>query len=212
MMKADAPTGDALEEQLASVTANVGSVLDALVEIARGIHPAILSQGGLAPALRALARRSAVPVELHAQIEDPLLDEVEAAAYYVAAEALTNTAKHARLCRAHGCDGRRRDPDADGARRRRRRGRSGRRLRPRRFCKTESRRSAARSRSTARREVARASSPHSRPRRSHNRRSRPSSARRKSRGHPRGRPEERTKAVGSASTTGAGQLALCRLD
>jgi hypothetical protein len=73
MMKADAPTGDALEEQLASVTANVGSVLDALVEIARGIHPAILSQGGLAPALRALARRSAVPVELHAQIEDPLL-------------------------------------------------------------------------------------------------------------------------------------------
>jgi signal transduction histidine kinase len=101
MMKADAPTGDALEEQLASVTANVGSVLDALVEIARGIHPAILSQGGLAPALRALARRSAVPVELHAQIEDPLLDEVEAAAYYVAAEALTNTAKHARASVVH---------------------------------------------------------------------------------------------------------------
>ena len=96
VMKADPPAEDALQEQLASVREDVGSVLDALVELARGIHPAILSQGGLAAALRALARRSAVPVELHAQIEGPLLDEVEVAAYYVAAEALTNVAKHAR--------------------------------------------------------------------------------------------------------------------
>jgi signal transduction histidine kinase len=66
------------------------------VEIARGIHPAILAQGGLAAALKALGRRSAVEVELHAQIEDTLPDEVEVAAYYAAAEALTNTAKHAR--------------------------------------------------------------------------------------------------------------------
>jgi signal transduction histidine kinase len=94
-MKADPPTGDALKEQLASTTEDVRSVLDGLVEIARGVHPAILSQGGLAAALRALARRSAVPVELHAQIEGPLPDEVEVAAYYVAAEALTNAAKHA---------------------------------------------------------------------------------------------------------------------
>jgi signal transduction histidine kinase len=100
-LKADPPTGDALKEQLAGVTADVGSVLDALVEIARGIHPAILSQGGLAAALKALARRSAVPVELHAQIEGPLPDEVEAAAYYVAAEALTNAAKHARASVVH---------------------------------------------------------------------------------------------------------------
>jgi signal transduction histidine kinase len=95
------PTGDALKEQLASVTEEVGSVLDALVEIARGIHPAILSQGGLAAALRTLARRSAVPVELHAQIEGPLPEEVEVAAYYVAAEALTNAAKHARAAVVH---------------------------------------------------------------------------------------------------------------
>ncbi len=95
-MKADPPGGDALEEQLARVTEDVGSVLDALVEIARGIHPAILSHGGLAAALEALARRSGVPVELHAQIDGPLPDEVEVAAYYVAAEALTNAAKHAR--------------------------------------------------------------------------------------------------------------------
>jgi signal transduction histidine kinase len=100
-MKADPPTGDALKEQLASVTEDVGSVLDALVETARGIHPAILSHGGLAAALRALARRSAVPVEVHAQIEGPLPGEVEVAAYYVAAEALTNAAKHARAFVVH---------------------------------------------------------------------------------------------------------------
>jgi signal transduction histidine kinase len=94
-MKAEPPTGPALREQLASVTEEVVSVLDALVETARGIHPAILSQGGLAAALKALARRSPVPVELHAEIEGPLPDEVAVAAYYVAAEALTNAAKHA---------------------------------------------------------------------------------------------------------------------
>jgi signal transduction histidine kinase len=95
-MKAEPPTGAALQEQLASVTEDVASVFDALVEVARGIHPAILSQGGLAAALKALARRSAVPVELHAQINGPLPDEVEVAAHYVVAEALTNAAKHAR--------------------------------------------------------------------------------------------------------------------
>jgi PAS domain S-box-containing protein len=100
-MKAHPPTGDALTEQLASLTEEVDSVFDALVEIARGIHPAILSQGGLAPALRALARRSAVPVELHAQIDDLLPDEVEVAAHYVVAEALTNAAKHARASVVH---------------------------------------------------------------------------------------------------------------
>jgi PAS domain S-box-containing protein len=94
-MKADPPTGAALQEQLATVTEDVGTVFDALVEIARGIHPAILSQGGLAAALKALGRRSAVPVELHAQIDGPLPDDVEVAAYYVAAEALTNAVKHA---------------------------------------------------------------------------------------------------------------------
>jgi signal transduction histidine kinase len=79
----------------------VTSVFDALVEIARGIHPAILSQGGLAAALRALARRSAVPVELRAQIDGQLPDEVDIAAYYVVAEALTNAAKHARASVVH---------------------------------------------------------------------------------------------------------------
>ena len=100
-MKADPTAGDELQERLSRVTADVGSVLDALVELARGIHPAILKHGGLAAALRVLARRSPVPVELDARIEGPLPDDVEVAAYYVAAEALTNAAKHARASAIH---------------------------------------------------------------------------------------------------------------
>jgi signal transduction histidine kinase len=100
-MEAELPAADALEEQLASLRGDVGSVLEDLVEIARGIHPAILSKGGLAAALRVLGRRSAVPVELQAQIEGPLPDALEVAAYYVAAEVLTNAAKHARASLVH---------------------------------------------------------------------------------------------------------------
>jgi signal transduction histidine kinase len=71
-------------------------VSDDLRELSRGIHPAILSRGGLGPALNTLARRSIVPVELHLGVDGRRLpDSVEVAAYYVVAEALTNTAKHA---------------------------------------------------------------------------------------------------------------------
>ena len=66
-----------------------------LQAISRGIHPVILSTGGLPAALRALARRSSVPVELDVVIEHRLADSIEVAAYYVVAEALTNAAKHA---------------------------------------------------------------------------------------------------------------------
>lgn len=76
-------------------------VLDELQEISRGIHPAILSQGGLAPAIRTLARRSAVPVELHQRVRRRLPERVEVAAYYVVAEALANAAKHARADTAY---------------------------------------------------------------------------------------------------------------
>jgi signal transduction histidine kinase len=55
----------------------------------------ILSEGGLKPALRAVASRSAVPADLQVRIDDRLEEGIEAAAYYVVAEALTNTAKHA---------------------------------------------------------------------------------------------------------------------
>jgi signal transduction histidine kinase len=66
-----------------------------LQELSRGIHPAILSRGGLGPALKTLARRSPVPVSLSIDIPTRLPDPVEVAAYYVVAEALTNTAKYA---------------------------------------------------------------------------------------------------------------------
>jgi GAF domain-containing protein len=73
----------------------VTGVLEELREIARGLHPAALAEGGLRPALRALARRSAVPVDLDVQVTGRLPETAEVAAYYAAAEALTNTAKHA---------------------------------------------------------------------------------------------------------------------
>jgi signal transduction histidine kinase len=73
----------------------VTGVLEELREIAHGLHPAILAERGLGPALKALARRSAVPVRLDVQVEGRLPEQAEIAAYYVVAEALTNTAKHA---------------------------------------------------------------------------------------------------------------------
>jgi hypothetical protein len=68
-----------------------------LRELSRGIHPAILTEGGLNPALRALVRRSPIPVELQVQLgsQARLPEPVEVTAYYVTAEALTNVAKHA---------------------------------------------------------------------------------------------------------------------
>jgi PAS domain S-box-containing protein len=65
-----------------------------LRELARGIHPAVLTDGGLGPALRALAKISKVPVELTAVPRERLEQQVEAAAYFVVAEALTNVARY----------------------------------------------------------------------------------------------------------------------
>jgi signal transduction histidine kinase len=90
-----AQLGD-LRVELARISEGLASVFDELRQISRGIHPAILSKGGLGPALRALARRSAVPVELQLEAERRRLPEhVEVAVYYVITEALTNAAKHA---------------------------------------------------------------------------------------------------------------------
>jgi signal transduction histidine kinase len=87
-------TGE-LVQRLDGVAAGLTGVLEELREIARGLHPAVLADGGLRPALKALARRSAVPVNLHVRVERRLPEPVEIAAYYVVSEALTNTAKHA---------------------------------------------------------------------------------------------------------------------
>jgi signal transduction histidine kinase len=96
VVKDAAPTRQVLLAELSRIQAGLGAALDDLREISRGIHPAILSDGGLAPALRTLARRSAIPVELDVPIHARLPEPVEVAAYYVVSEALTNTAKHAR--------------------------------------------------------------------------------------------------------------------
>jgi signal transduction histidine kinase len=84
-----------LQTQLSRVVDGLAGALEELQEISRGIHPAILARGGLAPALNTLARRSAVPVELEVHAETRLPEPVEVAVYYVVSEALTNTAKHA---------------------------------------------------------------------------------------------------------------------
>jgi signal transduction histidine kinase len=86
-----------LGKQLEQVAGGLGESLTELQELSRGIHPAILSEGGLGPALRALARRSAVPVELDLELDTTRLPaSIEVAAYYVVSEALTNAAKHAK--------------------------------------------------------------------------------------------------------------------
>jgi signal transduction histidine kinase len=90
-----------LREQLARTAQGLGGALEELREISRGIHPAFLSEGGLNGALRVLARRSAVPVELELRAEQRQPEHVEVAAYYVVAEALTNAAKHAHATVVH---------------------------------------------------------------------------------------------------------------
>ena len=90
-----------LRAQLSGVVDGLAGALEELQEISRGIHPAILTQGGLAPALRTLARRSAVPVVLDVRASPQLSEPVKVAAYYVVSEALTNSAKHANASAVH---------------------------------------------------------------------------------------------------------------
>ena len=86
---------DEMKCELSVLADGLGTSLEEVREISRGIHPAVLSEAGLGPALKALARRSAVPVELHLDLGPQLADRVEVAAYYIASEALANAAKHA---------------------------------------------------------------------------------------------------------------------
>jgi signal transduction histidine kinase len=84
---------DSLAEKLAVALAD-------LRELARGIHPAILTDRGLGPAIEALSNRVPVPVESDVEVEDRLSGPIEAAAYFVVAEALTNIVKYAHATRA----------------------------------------------------------------------------------------------------------------
>ena len=92
---------EGVREILSAAAAELLVALEELREIARGLHPAILSDRGLPAALDALAARSTVPVALHVLTEERLPDKVEAALFYVAAEALTNVAKYAQATEAH---------------------------------------------------------------------------------------------------------------
>jgi signal transduction histidine kinase len=87
--------------ELAQVGSGLERALDVLREISRGIHPAFLAEGGLARALRTLARRSTLPVVLDLGVDERLPEPIEVAAYYVVSEALTNAAKYATASAVH---------------------------------------------------------------------------------------------------------------
>ncbi|WAM14910.1 sensor histidine kinase [Rhodococcus sp. JS3073] len=85
-----------IRTEITNVAAGLTDVIEELREISRGIHPAILSSAGLRPALRALGRRSTIPVHMDVRIDGRLPEQVEVGAYYVVSEMLTNATKHAR--------------------------------------------------------------------------------------------------------------------
>jgi signal transduction histidine kinase len=90
-----------LKAQVSHAGEALSGAVDDLREISRGIHPAILSKGGLGAVLKTLARRSPIPVELGLPADRRLPEGVEVALYYVASEALTNVTRHARASEAH---------------------------------------------------------------------------------------------------------------
>jgi signal transduction histidine kinase len=97
VMESSVPAGlGTIRQQLSQVANGLNRAFQDLQEIARGIHPAILSKGGLGPAIKTLARRSPTPVDLALSIDRRLPEPVAVGAYYIVSEALTNAAKHAR--------------------------------------------------------------------------------------------------------------------
>jgi signal transduction histidine kinase len=97
------PELQTVKDRLSDIVSGLTAVCSELQQISRGIHPVILSEGGLGPALKVLARRCSVPVALDVAIERRLPESVEVAAYYVVAEALTNTAKYAEASGVQVC-------------------------------------------------------------------------------------------------------------
>jgi len=95
------PDQGKMADDLDGVVTRLSDALVELREFARGIHQAILAEAGLGTTLRALARRSPVPVELDMRIGDRLPERVEVTAYYIVSEALTNAAKHANATVVH---------------------------------------------------------------------------------------------------------------
>jgi signal transduction histidine kinase len=84
------------DDALEVATGELGHALTELRELARGIHPAVLTDSGLGPAVRALAQRSSVPVRVRDNLHgERIPPAIEATAYFIVSEALTNVAKHA---------------------------------------------------------------------------------------------------------------------
>jgi signal transduction histidine kinase len=91
---------DRADELLGGAADELSHALEELRELARGIHPAVLSDRGLDPAVEALAGRSPVPVEVRERLGERVDEPVELAAYFVVAEALTNVVKYAQATAA----------------------------------------------------------------------------------------------------------------
>jgi signal transduction histidine kinase len=89
------PESPELRSCLAQVATGLQDVFRELQEMARGLHPTLLSKAGLGPVLRMVSNRSAVPVDLDLDLETRLPAAVETAAYYIVSEGLANAVKHA---------------------------------------------------------------------------------------------------------------------
>jgi GAF domain-containing protein len=94
-----APEQDVLRGRLAGVASGLANAVEELQELSRGIHPGVLAKSGLAPALQALAHRSAIPVHLDITTNARFAEPIEVAAYFAASEALANAAKHSEAAR-----------------------------------------------------------------------------------------------------------------
>jgi signal transduction histidine kinase len=90
-----------LKHQISCIASGLAEISRELQEIARGIPPATLANGGLATAIKELARRSTIPAHLEVAITTRLPEPIEVATYYLVAEALSNTAKHAHASTVH---------------------------------------------------------------------------------------------------------------
>ena len=88
------------ETLLETLSQELGEALTELRELAQGIHPAVLTERGLGPALEVLAARAPLTVELGLELPERLPEPVETAAYYTVSEALANVVKHADACSA----------------------------------------------------------------------------------------------------------------
>jgi len=87
---------DAARDSLRAAVADVFEITEELREITQGIHPAVLSEAGIGPALRALGRRSTIPTTVCVSFADRLPEPIEVCAYYLVSEMLTNAAKHSK--------------------------------------------------------------------------------------------------------------------